>query len=925
MEVFRSPSHYIIVNDDSALWWSRTDGSPKITNVSLAQNALSDNAVCLGLAEGVIGKIQLHSESDRFLLLVRQKTLVGRILPGHQVFTVSKVVAIPLSEEEPQDLEFEVCTEHNDTRNRPTGMYLPKIQTTKRREERQKEKPTRRLLEELLKIFTDTNSFYFSSSYDLTSSLQRQCTLGKQNLPLLQQVDDRFFWNKYMMKDVIELQDPRVNDWVTPIIQGFVAIELIMLSDAAGWDERSRVPELFLQGECSDSFLIVLISRRSRHRAGMRYKCRGVDSKGHASIYVETEQIVYCRGHTAALVLVRGSLPVIWSQPGYRYNPLPVLNKNETETQAAFKAHFDDQLKNYNKQVIINLVKQGGPEKIVGDAFLRHVLLYNSADLTYVSFDFHEHCHGMKFENVKLLTEGIAHIINDMKWFWMAQGKVISRQLGTVRVNCIDCLDRTNVVQAAIAYGILENQLKAFEALSQGSSLPYSSKRAIQVMWADNGDAISRRYAGTNAMKGDLIRTGERNIAGVLKDGFTSANRYYLNCFLDSYRQAVTDAMQGIPVKDDLHTVYFKEESTTAFIKSQTQLPRCEVDAIIQHYREILIPSSEHFLDGWHLKVHDPSLKCATVKDLDVLLMLTNRACHLAYCDEDAVTVVQHQSILLEDLEKIELGPEPNEKKTIMSCLRLHYCFKGKSGYFHTLTQETQEDSKESLHHIAERLQHAKREAVGKELPITTQCLDRKNSALHDIPTVQLSEKDLEKAQRLYHNLLEDICSPENLEETQMGKSPHGAFELNEKFKCYDREVLSDSDDDLCASSHLYSKSHLTDLGGSYRSAASSSFIPCALPKAKSCKSHFNIQISEGNEDQLKTLVVLPFADYSELASSTSREALAPGTRETVEPGRLLLHAASVASASEPGAEAVLNEAEINKMVKNCKTRIIQI
>ncbi|MGH0146656.1 UNVERIFIED_CONTAM: hypothetical protein FKN15_038598 [Acipenser sinensis] len=467
--------------------------------------------------------------------------------------------------------------------------------------------------------------------------------------------------------------------------------------------------------------------------------------------------------------------------------------------------------------------------------------------------------------------------------------------------------------------------LKALEALSQGSSLPYSSKRAIQVMWADNGDAISRRYAGTNAMKGDLIRTGERNIAGVLKDGFTSANRYYLNCFLDSYRQAVTDAMQGIPVKDDLHTLYFKEESTTAFIKSQTQLPSCEVDAIIEHYREILIPSSEQFLDGWHLKVHDPSLKCATVKDLDVLLMVTNRACHLAYCDEDAVTVVQHQSILLEDLEKIELGPEPNEKKTIMSCLRLHYCFQGKSGYFHTLTQETQEDSTDSLHHIAERLQRAKREAVGKELLITTQCLDRKNSALHDIPTVQLSEKDLEKAQRLYHNLLEDICLPENPEETHMGKGPHGTFELNENLKYYDREELSDSDDNLCASSHLYRKSPLTDLGGSYRSAASSSFIPCALPKAKSCKSHLNIQISEGNEDQLKTLVVLPFADCSELASSTSREALAPGTPETTEPGRLLLHTASVASASEPGAEAVLSEAEINIMVKNCKTRIIQI
>lgn len=43
------------------------------------------------------------------------------------------------------------------------------------------------------------------------------------------------------------------------------------------------------------------------------------------------------------------------------------------------------------KQVIINLVDQAGREKIIGDAFLKQVLLYNNPSLTYVSFDFHEH------------------------------------------------------------------------------------------------------------------------------------------------------------------------------------------------------------------------------------------------------------------------------------------------------------------------------------------------------------------------------------------------------------------------------------------------------------------------------------------------------------------------------------------------------
>lgn len=42
-------------------------------------------------------------------------------------------------------------------------------------------------------------------------------------------------------------------------------------------------------------------------------------------------------------------------------------------------------------QVIINLIDQSGREKIIGDAFLKQVLLYNNPNLTYVSFDFHEH------------------------------------------------------------------------------------------------------------------------------------------------------------------------------------------------------------------------------------------------------------------------------------------------------------------------------------------------------------------------------------------------------------------------------------------------------------------------------------------------------------------------------------------------------
>lgn len=40
------------------------------------------------------------------------------------------------------------------------------------------------------------------------------------------------------------------------------------------------------------------------------------------------------------------------------------------------------------------------------------------------------------------------------------QAGVICKQEGFFRVNCVDCLDRTNVVQAAIARAVMEQQVR---------------------------------------------------------------------------------------------------------------------------------------------------------------------------------------------------------------------------------------------------------------------------------------------------------------------------------------------------------------------------------------------------------------------------------------------------------------------------------
>ncbi|XP_077113981.1 phosphatidylinositide phosphatase SAC2 isoform X2 [Ranitomeya variabilis] len=713
MELFQAKDHYILQSGERALWCSRHDGT--LSSRPATDLLLAWNPICLGLVEGIIGKVQLHTDLPWWLLLIRQKSLIGVLPESHEIYKISKIAVIPLSAAEPQDLELELCKKHHFGINKPEKItqspddskFLLKTLTQiksnvsvpnkkKGKDDKEKERLERRLLEELFKMFMDSDSFYYSWTYNLTNSVQRQNTTEVPDQPLWKRVDERFFWNRQMLQDLIELEEDQGRSWILPIIQGFVQIEELVVSYNESSDDEKSSPETPPQeATCVDDvhprFLVALISRRSRHRAGMRYKRRGVDKNGNVANYVETEQFIHVHNHTLSFVQTRGSVPVFWSQAGYRYNPRPRLDKGEVETNLYFCSHFNKELEIYKKQVLINLVDQTGREKIIGDAYMKQVLMFNCSNLTYVTFDFHEHCRGMKFENVQTLTDAISDIILDMKWCWVDQAGVICKQDGIFRVNCMDCLDRTNVVQAAIARVVMEQQ-------------------------------------------GDFTRTGERKLAGVMKDGVNSANRYYINRFKDAYRQAVIDLMQGIPMTEDLYSIFTKEKEHEALERQSQRSHQELINQLLQNYMQMLLPDDEKFHGGWALIDCDPSLIDATHKDVDVLLLLSNCAYYVAYYDDEVDKVSQYQRLNLEDLEKIEIGPEPTFfGKPKFSCMRLHYKYQGNGGYFHTLravTRSLDEDGKDTLLCIAEMLRITK-QALGSDVFIFEKKLERKSSKPH--------------------------------------------------------------------------------------------------------------------------------------------------------------------------------------------------
>jgi hypothetical protein len=189
-------------------------------------------------------------------------------------------------------------------------------------------------------------------------------------------------------------------------------------------------------------------------------------------------------------------------------------------------------VKEYGPVVNVSLTDNRGREKVATDLF--GSMIRDIPDVEFAYFDFHHECANMRWENIDNLIENIQQAINSIGWSKVTGDNVDAQQRGIVRTNCIDCLDRTNVVQSMIAHQILERQLAeigiTFDCLNQ-----------FRGIWADNADAISVQYAGTPALKNDFTRTGKRSRIGVIIDRANSWKRYYVNTVLDGTMQDAYD------------------------------------------------------------------------------------------------------------------------------------------------------------------------------------------------------------------------------------------------------------------------------------------------------------------------------------------------------------------------------------------------
>ncbi|RXN05198.1 phosphatidylinositide phosphatase SAC1-A [Labeo rohita] len=213
-----------------------------------------------------------------------------------------------------------------------------------------------------------------------------------------------------------------------------------------------------------------------------------------------------------------------------------------------FQRHFDSQIITYGKQVILNLVNQKGSEKPLEQAFAKMVDSLGNGMIKYIAFDFHKECSRMRWHRLQILVDMVAEMQEEFGYFLVdSDGTVQIQQDGTFRSNCMDCLDRTNVIQSLLARRSLQSQLERMGVLHVGQRIEEQAdfEKIYKNAWADNANACAKQYAGTGALKTDFTRTGKRTQWGLLMDGWNSMIRYYKNNFSDGFRQDSIDLFLG--------------------------------------------------------------------------------------------------------------------------------------------------------------------------------------------------------------------------------------------------------------------------------------------------------------------------------------------------------------------------------------------
>ncbi|CAK7237295.1 Inositol-1,4,5-trisphosphate 5-phosphatase 1 [Sporothrix bragantina] len=511
---------------------------------------------------GTLGLISVGQ--DVFLSVITQALRVATLRPGETVEMIQQVQFFCLNTNEyddvlssydPWDPDADAASVHSQGLSR-------------------RDVPVEHPCQELIKLLGN-RSFYYSTDFDMTNRLQdRSADVSSFDID---NFDESFLWNSFMIQPLVQFRSrlqPHEREALdssrilTSAVRGFCLTVTIPQSVAPLRNTQSGMPAY-----------LTVISRLSCRRAGTRFNSRGIDDDGNVANFVETETIYWSpSGVLFSYVQVRGSVPVFWEQspgllPGHQKI---IVTRSPDGAQPAFDKHFEDLETSYGAIHVINLLSEAKPGEAELSQCYRYGLKHtplgqkrdkgDSADHALIrstEYDFHAETKGPTgYEAAQEIRHYIDNSANGFAYYLAMEDNddrgtsgntngrkaggrhrrsvVVLQQEGVFRTNCLDCLDRTNLIQTIISQMAVESFLHQRNEYAGPDFWVRHSN-----LWADNGDALSKIYAGTGALKSSFTRHGKMSLAGAIADARKSATRLYINNFADKGRQNTIDMLLG--------------------------------------------------------------------------------------------------------------------------------------------------------------------------------------------------------------------------------------------------------------------------------------------------------------------------------------------------------------------------------------------
>lgn len=364
----------------------------------------------------------------------------------------------------------------------------------------------------------NSGTFYFSWNSGKTNDTLFDLTLCSQRKSKTSIADNRFFWNRTLYIHLIRFGID-CEEWLMRTMCGSVEIRTIYVGH-----RQAKA---------------LLISRLSCERAGTRFNVRGCNDDGNVANFVETEQSVYVDDSVTSYIQTRGSVPLFWEQPGIQVGSHKVkMSRGYDASTSAFDRHFSLLKRNYGSVVVVNLLGSsmlGGSEgeATLSNAFQKHLTDSSHSDVAQVIFDYHQE---VRAGSVEIALNKFRKIIesyyDDVGIFSSKGSDIYNIQKGVLRTNCLDCLDRTNSIQTFIGLEMLSVQLMLTQVIDKKQNVN-RFEEVFKQMWVNNGNEISKIYAGTGAIQG----------GSKLIDGARSAARTIQNNLLDNSKQEAIDIL----------------------------------------------------------------------------------------------------------------------------------------------------------------------------------------------------------------------------------------------------------------------------------------------------------------------------------------------------------------------------------------------